>query len=192
MRSLDCFIVKPLGGKRYNNTKDIDGKDFILSSSQEDHTVTNREAVVVALPMRNYNGPIKVGDTVIVHHNMFRIYYDMKGRERSSSNHIVEDLYMLEQDMTYLYKSPCGEWKSPAPYCFVEPISKSTDNKLKSTGSYEDLWGVLVYKNEEQEDLSSGDMVSFKPESEYEFKIDDRVLYRMRTNSICLISENKY
>lgn len=192
MRSLDCFIVKPLGGKRYNNTKDIDGKDFILSSSQEDHTVTNREAVVVALPMRNYNGPIKVGDTVIVHHNMFRIYYDMKGRERSSSNHIVEDLYMLEQDMTYLYKGPDGEWKSPAPYCFVEPISKSTDSKLKSTGSYEDLWGVLVYKNEEQENLSSGDMVSFKPESEYEFKIDDRVLYRMRTNSICLISENKY
>lgn len=55
MRSLDCFIVKPLGGKRYNNTEDIDGKEFILSSSQEDHTVTNREAVVFALPMCNYD-----------------------------------------------------------------------------------------------------------------------------------------
>ena len=66
MRSLDCFIVKPLGGKRYNNTEDIDGKEFILSSSQEDHTVTNREAIVVGLPLRDYNGPISVGDTVVV------------------------------------------------------------------------------------------------------------------------------
>lgn len=192
MRSLDCFIVRPVGGKRYNNTKDIDGKEFVLSSSQEDHTVTNREAVVVSLPLRNYNGPIKVGDTVVVHHNMFRIYYDMKGRERSSSNHIIEDLYMLEQDMTYLYKSPGGEWSSPSPYCFVEPIGKSKENKLESTGSYEDLWGVLVYKNEDQEGLNPGDLVSFKPDSEYEFKIGDKKLYRMRTNSICLISENKY
>lgn len=192
MHSLDCFIVKPLGGKRYNNTESIDGKEFILSSSQEDHTVTNREALVVGLPLRNYNGPIKEGDTVIVHHNMFRIYYDIKGRERSSSNHIIEDFYTLEQDMTYLYKSPGGDWKSPAPYCFVEPISKSTNNKLESTGSYEDLWGILVYKNDEQEELNCGDLVSFKPDSEYEFKIDGKKLYRMRTNSICLISENKY
>jgi hypothetical protein len=54
------------------------------------------------------------------------------------------------------------------------------------------LWGILVYKNEDQEELNCGDLVSFKPDSEYEFKIGGKKLYRMRTNSICLISESKY
>ena len=35
MRSPFYFIVKPLDDKRYTNTKEIDGMDFITSTSEE-------------------------------------------------------------------------------------------------------------------------------------------------------------
>ena len=47
MQSIHSFLVKPKGGRRYNNTKKIGDVDFILSISPEDHTVTNREAEVL-------------------------------------------------------------------------------------------------------------------------------------------------
>ena len=55
MQSPSQFIVKPLGGRTYDNIRKYGDKDFIISSSQEDHTVTNRFAEVVAVPL-NYGG----------------------------------------------------------------------------------------------------------------------------------------
>jgi len=49
MRSPYQFIVRPMKGKRYDNTKDIGDVEFIISSSQEDHTVSNRFAEVVSI-----------------------------------------------------------------------------------------------------------------------------------------------
>ena len=37
MQSLFDFIVKPANNKRYNNTTNIEGLEFITSTSQEDH-----------------------------------------------------------------------------------------------------------------------------------------------------------
>ena len=51
MRSPFNFIVRPYNGRRYDNIKKIGGIDFITSSSQEDHTVSNRYATVVATPI---------------------------------------------------------------------------------------------------------------------------------------------
>ena len=47
MKSPFAFIVKPVKGKRYNNTKEIGGIEFIISTSQEDHKFSNREAEVI-------------------------------------------------------------------------------------------------------------------------------------------------
>ena len=51
MRSPFYFIVKPMNGKRYNNTKDIGGVDLIVSTSEEDHKFSNRYGEVVELPL---------------------------------------------------------------------------------------------------------------------------------------------
>ena len=48
------FIVRPTDGKRYANTKD----DLVVSTSEEDHLFSNREAEVIELPI-GYSGPIK-------------------------------------------------------------------------------------------------------------------------------------
>ena len=75
MKSPYNFIVKPLYKKRYNNTKDIGEVEFITSVSQEDHTSSNRFAEVIETPI-NYKGPVQVGDMLLVHHNVFKFYYD--------------------------------------------------------------------------------------------------------------------
>ena len=61
MRSPFSFIIKPLNGRRYDNIKSIGDIEFITSTSQEDHTSSNRFAEVVSTPI-DYDGDIKKGD----------------------------------------------------------------------------------------------------------------------------------
>lgn len=186
MKSPHYFIVRPHQGVRYNASKNLNGKDFIMSSSQEDHRYTNRIGVVVATPI-GYKGEISNGDLVVVHHNVFRLYYDMKGNERSSWNHFRDDIFMIESDQLYLYKKEFSvEWSAPRPYCFVRPILHNNEDGTISTVNVEsELKGVIEYIPE-GEDIKVGDIVSFKPESEYEFNIDETKLYRMKLSSLCL------
>ena len=86
MRCPNQFLVKPAGGRRYDNVSKYGDVEFITSSSQEDHTVSNRYAEVISTPIM-YDGPIEAGDTLLVHHNVFKKYYDMKGREKSGPCH---------------------------------------------------------------------------------------------------------
>ena len=53
MKSPHSFIVRPIGNRRYDNIKKIGSIDFITSTSEEDHTVSNRYAEVVETPI-NY------------------------------------------------------------------------------------------------------------------------------------------
>ena len=71
MQSPLFFIAKPENGKRYSNTIDWDGIDVITSTSEEDHKFSNRHAKVMEVPVE-YDGPIKIGDTLLVHHNVFK------------------------------------------------------------------------------------------------------------------------
>lgn len=171
MKSIFHFLVQPKGGKRYDNVKDVgEGKKLVLSTSQEDHKATNRYAIVVAVP-HDYNGEISVGDEVIVHHNVFRKFFDMKGRQKSGSAHVFEDYYVVEDIELFLYKKPDGDWMAPSPYMFVEPIA--SDNM----GSFKKLYGKIAYSSDSM--VSAGEEVSFQPDSEYEFKIDGKLMYRM-------------
>ena len=180
------FLVRPQKGVRYANTKTIGGKEFILSASQEDHTTTNRFAVVVALPI-TYHGEIKKGDILLVHHNVFRKYYDMKGRERSGPSFFMDDLFLIDYDQFYLYKHG-DSWQSADPYCFIKPVDKIEED-LKTKSTEQDLIGIVRYGNTTltEKGIKEGDVVSFQPESEYEFTIEGEKLYRMFTKNICIL-----
>ena len=71
MQAPYSFIVRPIKGRRYDNIKDIGGIDIITSVSKEDHKASNRFAEVVSIPL-NYRGEIEKGDTLLVHHNVFK------------------------------------------------------------------------------------------------------------------------
>lgn len=185
MKSPFYFVVKPVNGRRYDNIKDIGGVKFITSTSQEDHKAANRFAEVVSVP-NNYDGEIVPGDILVVHHNTFKIYYDMKGQERSGTSFLKDDLFFVDDDQYFMYKHD-GVWKTHSKYCFIKPVKKK-DSYVKKNGVYEPLIGEVVYTNDELRALgvNEGDEVSFEPDSEYEFVIDGEIMYRMFTKNITI------
>lgn len=185
MRSLTQFIVKPVEGRRYANTKEIGGIDLIISTSEEDHTVSNRFGVVVEVPV-NYDGDISEGDILLVHHNVFKFYNDMQGKRRSGKSYFMDDMFFIDPDQFYLYQKD-GIWYSYDRYCFVEPIPAKESFVMK-VGKNEPLIGRMKYVNNylSSKGIKNGDIVSFTPESEYEFMVDGVKLYRIYDHQITI------
>jgi hypothetical protein len=185
MQSPFYFIVKPREGKRYNNTKEIGGIDLIVNTSEEDFRFSNREADVVELPI-GYKGPIKVGDKLLVHHNVFKFYNDMKGRRKSGKSFFKEDLFFIDDEQFYMFHNGT-KWQAYDRYCFVKPI-KPEESFIYKPIEEEPLMGIMVYPNEYlmSKGIKSGDKVCFKPDSEYEFIVDDERLYRIYDHQITI------
>lgn len=183
MKSPYYFIIRPLGDE-YNNEVEISGQKIIVNSTVENHKHVNRLAEVVYAPSRSRR--VKSGDIIVVHHNIFRIYYDIKGRAKKSPNYFKDGMYFIDEYQFYLYNDG-KEWKSVGDYCFVQPIEK--ENAYLYEEGTELNTGFVVYDNDCLNDLGvkSGDKVNFTKNSEYEFTINDTVLYRMRTNDICAL-----
>ena len=83
MKSLYQFIIKPLNN-RYDNIRQVNNNELIINTSIEDHRFVSKKAKVISTP-KAYKTKIKQGDEIYVHHNIFRRYYDMKGKEKNSS-----------------------------------------------------------------------------------------------------------
>ena len=79
------FVIEPKGN-RYNNIKKVGDKDLILNTEIFNHQYINREAEVISTPLITYSN-IKPGDTIIVHHNVFRRWHNVKGIEKNSRNY---------------------------------------------------------------------------------------------------------
>lgn len=186
MRSPFYFIAKPMKGRRYDNTKEIGGIELIVSTSEEDHKFSNRYAEVVELPL-GYTGPVRPGDTLLVHHNVFKFYNDIRGNRRSGKSFFKEDLFFVEPDQFFLYKQD-GEWKSYDKYCFVKPIP-AIESYVKKPFSEEPLMGEMVYPNDYliSKGVKAGDKVCFSPDSEYEFTVEGEKLYRMFEHQITMV-----
>lgn len=185
MRSPFFFIAKPVGGKRYSNTKDFGGIELIVSTSEEDYKFSNRFAEVVELPL-GYKGPIEPGDTLLVHHNVFKYYNDMKGRQKSGKSFFKDDLFFIESEQFYMFKKG-SSWNAYDRYCFVKPIPPA-ESHIKKPFSEEPLMGIMKYPNEYllERGIKEGDMVCFSPDSEYEFTVDEEKLYRMYDHQITI------
>jgi|TARA_R110002020_G_scaffold85438_1_gene210862 hypothetical protein len=185
MKSPYSFLVTPINDRRYNNIKKIGEVDFITSTSEEDHKASNRFATVKATPL-GYKGEIKKGDVLVVHHNVFKFYNDMYGRRKSGKSHFRDNLFLVDPDQFFLYKRD-EEWRGHDKYCFVKPSEKK-ESFIEKGGSIEPLIGVIKYINKELEELGLevGDEIAYLPDSEYEFIIDNEVLYRMFTSHITL------
>ena len=185
MKSPFYFIVKPLKGRRYDNTKEIAGLELVVSTSEEDHKFSNRYAEVVELPI-GYTGKVKVGNTLLVHHNVFKFYNDMKGRQKSGRSFFKDDLFFVDNEQFFMYKNDKG-WNAHDKFCFVEPIKREESVIFKNTIE-EPLIGTMKYPNDYliSKGVSVGDRVVFTPDSEYEFTVDDKKLYRVYDHQLTM------
>ena len=187
MKSLYQFIVKPKG-ERYNNTKKIGDTSLLLNTSIESFRHINKEAVVVSTPAA-FNTGINVGDTILIHHNIFRRYYDVKGKEKNGSTYFKDDMYFVNPDQVYGYKKD-NNWVMVNNRCFVKPIKETSSYSNEKEQKH---IGILKYGNNVLEALqiSPGSLVGFTPSSEWEFIIDDERLYCMKSNDIAIKYERK-
>ena len=187
MNSLGQFIIKPLKD-RYNNQVKVGDKNLITNTKVEDWRSVSKEAVVVSIPAA-FKTDIKPGDKVIVHHNIFRRWYDVRGTERNSSTFFKNNMYFANPDQVYMYYKN-GEWYTHMDYCFVAPVVET--DVLKSQKEKE-LIGILKYSNKALNTLkiNPGDLVGFTPNSEFEFVFDNKRLYCMKSNDIVIKYENK-
>jgi len=183
MRSIYNFII--YSDKRYNNSKQLEDKELILNTeiTERDYMYTNRIGKVVSVPITN-DTSIKKGDEVILHHNVFRRWIDIRGKEKNSSSLIDESTFIVSPDQIYAFKRK-NKWRCVDKYCFVKPIK---DDSKWSVLREQKLIGELVYSNKRLKalGLSKGAVVGFTPDSEYEFNIEGEKLYRVLSNQITI------
>lgn len=177
MQSVFSYLVSPKG-KRTTGEITIEGKELLLNTELQNHEYTNRIGTVLNTPLIG-NTVIEVGDEIIVHHNVFRRFRDIKGKEKNSKNYLDEDTYMVQPDQVYAYKRD-GKWKALDGFCFVKPL-KSKD--MFSLDKERPLIGIVKYDNDF---IDNGALVGFRPGMEYEFMIEGQRLYRVPTNLITI------
>lgn len=180
MHAIFDYIVSPINA-RYNNEVKVGDKELIINTEIFNHQFVNREAKVICTPIATPT-PVEAGDTVLIHHNVFRRWHDMRGVERNSASYISEDKYFCSPEQVYAYKRN-DTWQALPGYCFVKPIK----NKDKfATSSENELIGFLLYDNRQLNELGikAGDLVGIGKSSQFEFMIDGHRVYRVVTNDI--------
>ena len=182
MRSIYDFIVKPVG-KRYDNEKKVGDKTLVTNSSIESYKSVSNYAEVVAIPLA-YNTGISVGDIVVILHNVFRRFYDMKGNQKNSRSMFIDGLYFVAPDQIYLYGKP-KKWKTFNDRCFIIPIKNKDSFSLEKE---QKLIGILKYGNSSLQALgiNPGDLIGYTPGGEFEFVVDEKKLYCMKSNDIVI------
>ena len=177
MKSVYNFVVTPIG-ERYNNTKKVGDSELILNTEIFNHQYINRKASVISTPIIGETD-IQAGDDVIVHHNVFRRWHNVKGVEKNSKSYFNESTYFISQDQIFLYKR-YWEWKTPKGYCWVKPLKATDQFNIEQE---KPLQGIVKYSDGT---VNVNDIVGFTPNSEYEFVIDGERLYRVFSKFITI------
>jgi len=177
MQSVFNYLVKPKGNRTVGFKK-IEGQTLLLNTDLQNHSYTNRVGTILNLPLVG-NEELKEGDDVIVHHNVFRRFRDVRGNEKDSKNYLAEDVYTVQADQIYAFKRD-DEWRALKGFCFIKPIK---EDKMFSVSFERPLIGIVKLGNDE---IKTESLVGFKPNSEYEFVIEGQRLYRVPINSITI------
>jgi len=187
MKSLFDFIVEPYG-QRYNNKVKIGDKSLIINTQVETFKAVNNVAKVIEVPL-SYKTVIQKGDLIMIHHNVFRRWFNIKGEEKNSKAYFKDNLYFVQRDQIYLYKRK-EKWIAFDDRCFINPLK---NDDIIDANLEQHLIGILKYGNSSLEalEISEGDLVGYKPYGEYDFIVDGKRLYCMKSNDIVIKYERQ-
>ena len=182
MKSVYNFVVTPIG-ERYNNKKKVGDKELILNTEIFNHLYVNRKAKVISTPIVE-NTDIKPGDEVIVHHNVFRRWHNIRGEEKNSRSYFNENIYFIDYSQIFLVKYCVSfsdqNWYAPPGYCFVKPLKTKDQFNIDAERPF---IGIVKYSDGT---VKEGDLIGYKPGTECEFVIDGERLYRVLSNLITI------
>jgi hypothetical protein len=181
MKSIHDFLVTP-AGKRYNNTKDVNGTQLILNTEMQNHIFVNREAIVLSTPAIGNKTGIEVGHKVLIHHNIFRRFRDVRGEEKNSRAYFNEDTYLAPEDQIYMVDKGNG-WEALPGFTFVQPIKET---RLFQSDAEIPLWGIVAYPDPKEDTIAINEVVAFTPSSEFEFNVDGKKLYRIMSYNLTI------
>ena len=177
-QSLYQLVVSPYG-ERYNNIAD---SGLILNTeiSETDYIYSNRLGVIETLPL--FETPLKVGDIVVVHHNIFRRFNDVRGKLKNGGAYIDDNMFTVGFDSVFAYKRK-DKWIAIADYCFIQPIDNDDRFEMDRFKTHH---GTVAIGNPslEEQGIVEGDTIGFTPDSEYEFTVDGKLMYKMSTKDI--------
>mgnify|MGYP003139309358 FL=1 len=176
MKPFKDFIVSPIGN-RYNNVTKVGNKSLILNTDIYNHEFVNRQASVIATPLL-FSSPIKVGDEIIIHHNVFRRWNDMKGKEKNSRSYLKENHYLISPDQVYLYKR--DKWNVISGYTYIKPM---LSNDKMSFSTEEELMGIVKYSDGT---FDINEVVGYRPRTVVEDFVDGERLYRVMNKFITI------
>ena len=187
MRSAFSYIVRPKE-ERTTSVHKTDSGEIILNTDLQNHSYVSRQGIVLSTPLFG-NSEVKKDDEVILHHNVFRRFYDVRGKEKWSKSYFENDLWFAQEDQIYAYKRK-NKWRATEGFCFVKPVKEDNEFSLHKE---KPLTGVLVYIDNslKEQGIKAGALIGFKPGSEYEFVIDGKRLYRIPTKFITIKYEHR-
>ena len=177
MKSVFNFIVSPKMS-RSSSKKEISGKELLLNTEVQNHEYVSRHGIVNALPIASAT-EIKVGDEVILHHNVFRRMRDIRGDEKNSRSYYKENSFFVQPDQIYAYKRK-DKWHCVKGYCFIKPLLNE-DNF--SEHKERPCIGIIKYADK---GFKENELVGFRPGMEYEFNIEQERLYRVCSEDITI------
>jgi len=182
MKPVYNFVIKP-NGERYNNSTRVGDKDLILNTEIFNHQYVNREGVIISSPIYNPHN-LQEQDKVLVHHNVFRRWHNVKGIEKNARGYLEEDQYLVSEDQVFMYYRD-NTWNAMPGFTFVKPLKSKDEYSLEQERP---LIGVVKYSDGT---FLPTQLVGFRPSSEYEFIVDGERLYRVMNNFITIEYEYK-
>ena len=185
MKGYTDFVVTPFEG-RYKNKLNVDGTEFILNTELQNHSYVSRIGLVISEPYFN-DTKIRKGDLIIIHHNVFRRFRDIRGQEKNSRSFYEEDKYFVQPNQIFAYKRN-KKWLACSGFNFIQPIKET---EMFSINVEKEVIGILRFKDPALDFLNTDDLVGFRPGAEYEFVINGKKMYRVPTNQITIKYEYK-
>lgn len=192
MRSYDSFIVHL--PKRVNDTISLsNGLELYVDTRFNEFEYRVNEGEVVSIPFK-YKTPVQVGDILYFHHlvvlNQGQFIDDLK------DHYLVKyspDVATNNQAIGYKSKDtglfhPLNKWSVLAPY--EEPKVKMSEIiEVVQLTEPPVTKGVVAFDTDELAEIGvkKGDVVGFKKNHDYRFKIDGIEYYRTRVEDLMYV-----
>lgn len=107
--------------------------------------------------------------------------------QRSGRSYFKDDLFFVDAEQFFMYYDG-KDWNAYNRYCFVKPIP-AIESYIFKPFSEEPLIGKMFIVNDylKSQGVKQGDLVTYLPDTEYEFNVDGEKLYRMFDHHISMV-----